>query len=101
MATSAPRAAVRRLNRAGITAPDAARVVVVNLRRPKVAASEEPPEDGHAGPRTHTHSWLVREHLRWQPVGPGRKERRLTVVRAHTKGTGPLVLKEKVQRWVR
>jgi hypothetical protein len=100
MATSAPRAAVRRLTRAGITAPDAARVVVVNLRRPKVTPSEPDPDAPHM-PHVHTHSWLVREHLRWQPVGPGRKERRLTVVRAHTKGTGPLVLKQKVQRWVR
>lgn len=101
IATSAPRAAVRRLTRAGITTPDPGRVVVVNLRRPKTAPPDEPAEDGPTGPRTYTHSWLVREHLRWQPVGPGRKERRLTVVRAHTKGTGPLVLKQKVQRWVR
>lgn len=97
--TSAPRASIRRLTRAGVTAPDAGKVVVVNLRRPKVARPEHP--EGDHAPRARTHSWLVREHLRWQPCGPRRAERRLTVVRAHTRGQGPLVLKQKVQRWVR
>jgi hypothetical protein len=81
-----------------VTAAEPAKVVVVTLRRPQAPPAEHPTE---GGPRARTHSWLVREHMRWQPVGPGRKERRLTVVRAHTRGQGPLVIKTRVNRWLR
>lgn len=94
--TQAPRPVVRRAQREGITAPSS--VVVVNLRAPR----REPDPDHVPEPgRKATHSWLVREHLRWQACGPGRTQRRLTVVRAHVRGQGPLVRKERVSRWVR
>lgn len=96
----APRPVRRALARAGDKAPST--VTVVNLRRPRPVVHpdfvEAPP-----GATTRTHRWLVREHLRWQPVGHRRQERRLTVVHAHVKGPegAPLVIKTKVNRWVR
>jgi hypothetical protein len=89
----------KRAARLGIKTDDErSRVVVVNLRRPHVERDAEH-EVAHTGVERRAH--LVREHLRWQPVGPGRQERRLTVVRAHVRGKGEPVLKTKVMRWVR
>jgi len=91
------RPTIKRAAREGVTATS--NVIVANLRAPRYEPSEAPA----AGTTHHSHRWLVREHLRWQPVGPGRTERRLTVVRAHTRGPAdaPLVMKDKVNRWVR
>jgi hypothetical protein len=98
-----PRPVRRQAQRSGITAPSD--IVVVTLRRPRLEAPEGTPEaehDEHA-PTPRTHRWLVREHMRWQPVGKGRQGRRLTTVRAHIKGPegAPLIVKTKIHRWLR
>ncbi len=102
-AERAPRAEARRIARQGLTAADPAKVVIVNLRRPRQLPPEAIAEEDHVGPLPRSHRWLVREHPRWQPCGPGRQERRLTIIPAHVKGPEgtPLIIKQKVRRWVR
>jgi len=90
----------RRSQRQGITG--ASDVVVINLRKPRPVPHPDfvPAEPGTA---KYSHRWLVREHMRWQPCGPGREQRRLTLIPAHIKGPAdaPLVVKTKIHRWVR
>lgn len=100
VAQQGARAEVRRLRRSGIAAAEPAKVTIVTLRQPRKLPHAEPAPPGAT---LRTHRWLVREHPRWQPCGPGRKERRLTIVPAHIKGPpgAPLVIKTRVHRWVR
>lgn len=94
-----PRQTVRRSERAGIDRA-LSRVNVVRLRR--LSPPSEPGDDDQPK-REHDHRWLVSGHWRWQPVGKGRAQRRLTFVRPHIKGPDdkPLVVREKVNAWVR
>jgi hypothetical protein len=93
------RQAVRRTQRAGVD-PKLATVQVVTLRR--LHRTDSAPSDDHAT-REWTHRWLVAGHWRWQPCGPGRRERRLTYVRPHVKGPEdkPLRVPERVNAWTR
>lgn len=100
----APRAAMRRTQRAGING-DLADVQVVTLR--KVHRTESDPADLNDADETAriewSHRWLVAGHWRWQPCGPGRTERRLTYVRPYVKGPEdkPLKTPTRVNAWVR
>jgi hypothetical protein len=78
-----------------------ARVRVVTLRR--LHRTEAAPAEGTAEHVEWSHRWLVSGHWRWQRVGVGRTERRLTYVRPHVKGPDdkPLVVPETVRAWVR
>lgn len=93
------RQAVRRTERAGIRR-QLADVQVITLRRLERTSSAE--SSGASG-RTYDHRWLVAGHWRWQPVGPGRSQRRLTWVRPHTKGPAdkPFHAPERVNAWTR
>lgn len=95
----APRPVRKRAERQGIKGPSD--VVVVDLRHPRKTYDHVP--EAPEGATLRTHRWLVREHPRWQPCGPRRSERRLIIVPAHIKGPpgAPLVVKTKVNRWVR
>lgn len=93
----APRQVRRRSERAGVNAPSD--VKLVTLRRLK----RTKPEDGETAEVAWSHRWMVNGHWRWQPVGPGRRQRRLTYVTPHIKGPedAPLKVKETVNVWVR
>lgn len=54
---------------------------IITLRRPDSTES-----DGHDGARQYHVRWVVRPHIRMQPVGVGRSERRPTFVHAYVKG---------------
>ncbi len=94
-----PRQTKRRTERSGIDR-ELAKVQVVRLRQPH-RTDTEPGEPG--AKRDWDHRWLVSGHWRWQAVGPGRSERRLTFVRPFIKGPAdkPLHLPEKVNAWIR
>lgn len=96
----APRQERRRNERAGVN-PDLAHVRVVTLRRMHRVESE--PSEDSAEHVEWSHRWLVTGHWRWQRVGPGRSQRRLTFVRPYVKGPDdkPLVVPETVKAFVR
>jgi hypothetical protein len=100
VAHQGPRPEARRQRRQGVTTAEPAKVLVVTLRRPRLAPHAPPAPPGAT---LRSHRWLVREHPRWQACGTGRKERRLVIVPAHIKGPpgAPLVVKQRVNRWVR
>lgn len=95
------RQAMRRTQRAGVE-PKLAEVRVVTLRKLHRTDSVPSEDDEHAR-REWSHRWLVAGHWRWQPVGKGRTERRLTYVRPHVKGPDdkPLRVPTRVNAWVR
>lgn len=69
-------------------------VRVLHLRRTSAPAGEpDLPADS-----PYRHRWWVSPHWRWQRVGPGRAERRLTLVSAHVKGPegAPFVNRQRV-----
>lgn len=84
-----PSFSVRRHDKRKIVRP----VVVLHLRK-RVPLDQE----DVGGDRSYTHRWEVREHLRRQPCGPGRRERKLVTVKAHVKGPkdAPFVQKDRV-----
>lgn len=90
----------RRAQRAGLD-PNGESVRVVTLRR--IHRTESAPAEGSDEHIEWSHRWLVSGHWRWQRVGPGRAERRLTFVRPYVKGPDnlPLVVPETVKAWVR
>jgi hypothetical protein len=98
---SIPRQTRRRAERVGV-APEANNLRVINLRK---RLRNVPAEDGEpiesAG--RYSHRWVVNPFYRWQRVGPGRQERRLTLVSGHVRGPEdrPLKLKQEVRAWVR
>lgn len=93
-----PRQVRRRSERAGV--PDSRHVQVVTLRRLHRTRPEGEPDDHH---EHYSHRFPVAGHWRNAAVGHGRTERRLTWVRPHIKGPEgtPLVVKERVNAWVR
>lgn len=94
------RPVVRRVQRAGLD-KTAADVRVVTLRKPRdVTVSEG---IGEHVTREWSHQWLVSGHWRNQPVGPGRKQRRLVWVNPYTKGPAdkPFRAPTVVKSWVR
>lgn len=90
----------RRTQRAGID-PAVADVRVVTLRR--LHRTESAPAAGTPEHVEWSHRWLVAGHWRWQRVGAGRSQRRLTYVRPHVKGPDdkPLIVPQTVRAWVR
>ena len=92
------RAAIRRHKRAGID-PNLADVQVVELRRPRYVDGDKPEGDGVAWSKR----WLVGGHMRWQPCGEGRKDRKLIFIAPYVKGPDdkPFVAPQRVNSWVR
>jgi hypothetical protein len=88
------RAAKKRAHRAG----NVPAVQVVHLRRIRPTNNA----DEHTA-REWSCQWMVRGHWRWQPYGPGRKQRRLMWISGYNKGPEdkPLVVKDKVVLWDR
>lgn len=98
---SASRPARRRAGRIlGTARPDWGDVHVMTLRTMRRGGGEG--VDDEDGPH-HSHRWVVRGHWRWQPCGPGRKDRRLTWVRPHIKGPddAPLIEIDQVAKLTR
>lgn len=98
-----PRAERRRAERSGIR-KEANDLKIVTLR--KVHRNVTIPDDDSTeevtGPEW-SHRWMVNPHYRWQRVGPGRQERKLTLVRGYIKGPDdkPFKAKQEVKAWVR
>lgn len=98
-----PRPERRRAERNGVPR-EANDLRVVTLRRKLRNVVEgddtEPVEDTG---RVYSHRWVVNPFYRWQRVGKGRTERKLTLVRGHVKGPDdkPLKIKQEVKAWVR
>lgn len=82
-----PRPAVRRAQRAG-TDPTV-RVLSLGGERIVQTGGGEP---AAASSREYRHSWIVSPHFRWQACGPGRTERKLTLINAYMKGDPALPL---------
>jgi hypothetical protein len=90
------RATARRAKRKGYS-PD---VKVLTLRGPR---TDQPTEGaGNTTSKDWQHQWIVSPHWRWQPYGPGRAQRRLTLIPAYKKGPDdkPLLGAERVWRVV-
>lgn len=94
----AARQARRRGERAGVTNDSKVRIVTLRRRH-----RSTPHEDSESRAVDWSHRWFVNGYWRWQPVGPGRQERRLTWVRPHVKGPEDkeLQVKDEVRAWVR
>lgn len=72
----------RQAQRVGVPKETSSNVSVVTLR--KLTRTES---DGTGEKKVEwTHRWMVSGHFRWQPVGKGLCERRLTFVSPHIKG---------------
>lgn len=91
------RAAAKRISRRGYK-PAPVRLVYLN-RKP----SRRKPAAAAAAGRTYSHQWIVREHWRQQPYGPGRSQRRATFIEQHVAGPAdkPLRVRPKVKIWNR
>lgn len=78
---------------------EASGVTVVDIR--KRAPQPQGEQTEGSGDSRYSHRWWVDPFWRRQPVGPGRKERRWTLVVGHLRGPGdkPFVPKEKVRAW--
>lgn len=85
----ADRAAQRRMAKAPLPIPAAYEVQLL-----REYATPESIGEGEASSQSWSRRWQVRGHMRWQWVGEGRKEQRLTWVRPHIKGPAdkPLVI---------
>jgi hypothetical protein len=90
-----PRFISRRSTRKGYNAD----VQVLTLHGPRL---DQPTEHVEGAARDWQHQWIVSPHWRWQPYGPGRKLRRLTLIPAYRKGPSdkPLLGGERVWRVV-
>lgn len=93
----------RRAERAGITDRKISNVTLVRLREHRKDGEEESvPGDGtkQVG---WSHRWVSKGHLGWRFYGPGKRKRRLVFISPSIKGPEdlPLVIKEKVNLWVR
>lgn len=90
-----PRFVARRSTRRGYDAS----VQVLTLHGPKL---DQPTGEHTEGGRDWQHQWIVGPHWRWQPYGPQRTLRRLTLIPAHRKGPAdkPLLGAERVWRVV-
>ena len=83
--------------------PDRPTVQVVALRKSARVEAAGEAEPRAAGTREYHCRWIVQGHARLQPVGPGRKERKLIWIEAHPAGPEdkPLKTKTKVYAVVR
>jgi hypothetical protein len=82
----APRPEARRIARSSRSATE---VTVLHLRREIPTARDAEVDERAHDESAHRHlsvRFLVRAHLRWQPFGPGRSERKLILVPPHVKG---------------
>lgn len=71
-----------------------ATVRVVSLRRRQTTGAPVKDEQrSEHGQRSYAVRWPVRGHLRWQPVGPGRQERKRIYIEPHLKGPEDAPLK--------
>lgn len=93
----------RRAERTGVPR-EANDLRVVTLRKKfRNVVEDDGTEPVESTGRVYSHRWLVNPFYRWQKVGKGRTERRLTLVRGHVKGPEdkPLKIKQEVKAWVR
>lgn len=98
-----PRPEKRRAERSGVRR-EANDLRVVTLRRKhRNVVEDDDTEPVEGTGRVYSHRWMVNPFYRWQRVGKGRQERRLTLVRGHVKGPDdkPLKIKQEVKAWVR
>lgn len=72
------------------------KVRLIHLR--KTVGDEPSCGHGEGPPKAWSHRWVVSGHMRLQPCGPGRSQRRLTYVHPYVKGpeNKPLITKETV-----
>lgn len=69
-------------------------VRVVSLRRRQTTGTPVRDEQrAEHGQRSYAVRWPVRGHLRWQPVGPGREQRKRIYIEPHLKGPDGAPLK--------
>lgn len=75
-------------------------VQIIALRRPK---HEQTGDDGEHHAVDWSCQWIVGPHVRMQPFGPGRSQRRAIIVGPYRKGPAdkPLRLPQRVHAWVR
>ena len=82
---TASRAQRRRARRIPtIQEPEWGEVHVTTLRRASRDGTDWQDETPDAGSR-YSHQWVVRGHWRWQPCGPGHRDRRLVPTRQPTR----------------
>lgn len=62
------------------------KVEVVHLRRERVGERPTSDTDSPAGESRYRHRWWVDPYPRWQPCGPGGRDRKLIIVEGHMRG---------------
>ena len=94
-----PRNVQRAAQRLGVS-KEINSVSVIDIHKRPASSESEASET--SGESNYSHRWWVDPFVRWQGVGPGRKERRLTLVKGHVRGPEdkPFKPKEKVRSWV-